>query len=159
MKIKYLFTVLIFSISAICAMGQDSLSIMKNAFHLGDDKISLRDTKKLMEGNPLAYDSFSKGVSQRTASKVIAFTGGFLIGWPIGQVIGRSRKEPNWIMAFAGLGGITIAYMIDSASKKKFKQAVDSYNGALNDIGLENEGRFILSIGFTQSGVGLGISF
>jgi len=159
LKFRGLFTSVLLSIFIISVNGQDSLSIRKNAFYLGDEKISLEDTKQLIEENSNAYHLFSKGVSQRATSKVLSFAGGFLIGWPIGQAIRGAGSDPNWIMAFVGLFGASFGLILDTSSKKNFNRAVDFYNGSSIDLGIEKRDHFNMSIGLVESGFGINISF
>jgi len=139
LKFRGLFTSVLLSIFIISVNGQDSLSIRKNAFYLGDEKI--------------------KGVSQRATSKVLSFAGGFLIGWPIGQAIRGAGSDPNWIMAFVGLFGASFGLILDTSSKKNFNRAVDFYNGSSIDLGIEKRDHFNMSIGLVESGFGINISF
>lgn len=159
MKSKISLAVFLFYLSIISVIGQEALVMKKNRFYLDGQRISLHSTKLLMEDNSFASQLFSKGVSQRTTANILGFSGGFLIGWPIGQAIGKSRKEPNWILAFAGLGGITIGYMLDSASQKKFNSALDFYHGTFDEESLEKENQYNLLFGFTQNGLGATLYF
>ena len=57
---------------------------------------------------------------------VMGYTGGFLIGYPLGQAI--SGKQASWVMAAVGAGIIGLAIPIAKSADRKLYNAVRTYN-------------------------------
>lgn len=53
----------------------------------------------------------------RVVANVLAFSGGALIGWPLGAAIGGG--DPEWYLAGIGAGLVAIAIPLDIAGKKR----------------------------------------
>ncbi|MBU2940570.1 hypothetical protein KO494_13565 [Lacinutrix sp. C3R15] len=61
---------------------------------------------------------------------VISFSGGALIGWPIGAAI--SGGDPNWVLAGIGAGLAIVAIPVGASAKKDAEKAVGLYNATLH---------------------------
>src|SRR5687767_12676104 len=59
-----------------------------------------KDVLQLMRSNEEAYPIFKKAKSNYDAAGVLGFTGGFMVGWPLGAAIGGG--DPQWGLAAGG---------------------------------------------------------
>src|SRR4030095_14771546 len=83
--------------------------------------------RDMMYGTPEAFEFMKEARNKKAVANVFGFAGGFLIGFPIGQLIG-GNDNPNWLLAAAG-GGLIIGAMANYAGyKEQARQAISVYN-------------------------------
>lgn len=85
--------------------------------------------------NKLAQEPASKKLMQssarlRVAAVLISAVGGALIGWPLGRKL--AGDEPNWNLAYGGLGAVGIAIPFGIGSDIRLGQAVQAHNRAID---------------------------
>lgn len=110
---------------------------------------------KIFADNPNAREEFKAAKVNNDFGMVLGFTGGFLIGWPLGQAIGGG--EPIWAMAGVGAGLLILSIPLGSAFKKRTLNAVDIYNNGLAEITEKEKVSFHLEN--TSSGIGIIMKF
>lgn len=74
-----------------------------------------------------AYDEMKKARSNK-AGVLLGFTGGFLIGWPLGSLI--AGQKPQWYLAGIGAGLIGVSIPFDKAYRKHARRSVELFNAA-----------------------------
>ena len=126
-------------------------------FFKDGERISKRNLKKTLEPNKIAFDLFKNSRTKKTVGSILEFSGGFLIGFPIGQAISYN-PEPNWSLAGIGGGLVIIGTIFSLDVIKKTKRAVEIYNSSWNsasDYKFEPDFEVIAN----RNGIGLLISF
>lgn len=107
--LTFLFSV--YAITSYSKMGHhtsfsDTIEIRKKAggyqFYQADGQLNMKQLQKIMKTNEQAYKKLRSGRSSNTMATILGYTGGFLIGWPLGTAIGGG--DPNWTMAGIGAG-------------------------------------------------------
>jgi len=155
-----LFTVLVFFvITAIAQTSGDSIA-MKKVFggyqYLQNGKIlTLPQLENLMKTNAEASKIFKSVKTTNVFLSILSYSGGFCVGYPIGQAIGGG--DPIWEMAAVGAGLIIIAIPIANGLTKKMNKAVDVYNGGIRSTSFWDDKELKLQI--TGNGVGLALRF
>jgi len=136
-------------IGSLTSFSQE-LSIKKGKFYSGDALVTPADFVEQMKGNDEAYQLALKGKSGYSASNVLGFIGGFMIGWPLGTAIGGG--DANWTLAGIGAGVLAIAIPIQSGAKKKLQAAAYLHNG-------NSSSASVLRLDVLPNGVGFTFSF
>jgi len=150
----------ILSILIFSAFGQnstDSIEIKKQfgtVFRQNGKNLTPNQLITVTSSNPDAYKEMKIAKSNYGAGMVLAYAGGFLVGWPIGTAIGGG--DPNWALAGIGAGLIAGSIAFTSAYTNHTKKAVTIYNNGLKQTGFYN---IKFNVGLTCSGVGVTIKF
>lgn len=137
----------------------DSITMKKvfggYTFYQGDKRLNMSKLVKIMRPNELAYKEIKAAQTTNIIAAIIAGTGGFMVGWPLGTALGGG--DPNWTMAGIGAGLIVVSIPISQKVNKQSKRAVDTFNGGLKTSSFwdKNELRFSM----TRNGVGLTLRF
>lgn len=125
---KIITILLVFSSVNCLAQEIEGPLTMKRSIIMMDGRIvKPREVLKIMEPYNEAYQSYRKAKANYDAAQFFSFTGGFLVGWPLGTAI--AGGDPNWGMAGAGAGLILIGIPFTSAYKKHASNAIRIYNG------------------------------
>lgn len=124
-------------------------------FYSKNKRLNIKQLVETLEPNELAYKEIKAAQTTYTFSMILGYTGGFLIGWPVGTALGGG--EPNWTMAAVGAGIIVVAIPISNKFNKQAKSAIDIYNSGLTTSSFwdKNELNFTVS----NNGVGFTLSF
>ncbi|MEP2670531.1 MAG: hypothetical protein ABJH04_16130 [Cyclobacteriaceae bacterium] len=121
------------SICSTVSFGQQ-IEIYKTfgGYRFEQDSVSISPKMVLeaMKDNQLAYMEFKKAKSNLDVASVLGFTGGLLIGFPIGTAI--AGGEPEWGLAAGGVGLILASIPFNSAFKRHAVTALDNYNADIN---------------------------
>ena len=131
------FGILIFFFNTSFAQtsNSDSISIKKvlggYQFSQNGQIFKMRDLKRALIKNQEAYYQFEDAQPNYIATCIFSFTGGFLIGYPIGVAI-RGDKA-NWAMAGIGAGLIGLSIPFTIKLNKQLKSAVETYNHNLKN--------------------------
>ena len=115
----------------------------------------LSDFFPIVESSPEATSQLKKARTNRILGGTFAFTGGFMVGWPIGQAAGGA-EDPNWALAGVGAGLITVGIIFGVRSDKQVREGVTLYN---DSIALRNDQSADLTIAFTLNGVDVSVKF
>lgn len=76
--------------------------------------------------NDPALKMFKKGKNQHFAGQTLAYVGGFLIGWNIGDIMFNNKK--GYTVGLVGLGIAAVSFPITFGGLKKSQKAIDLYN-------------------------------
>jgi len=109
----------------------------------------------LLRNNSLALEYFNKAKGSSGIINVLGYAGGFLVGYPLGTLIGGGK--PNWTLAAVGCGLIVIAIPIASSADKNLFKAVNVYNQFAPTS--RNNNYYDIKLGINQTGVALLIRF
>ncbi|MGV3560525.1 hypothetical protein [Larkinella arboricola] len=130
------------TVAAVQAQGVDSTSstrsdtirIVKNSsgyhFYRKRKELKINQLQTLLKTNDQAYKYIKSAKSSGTLATTFAYAGGFLIGWPLGTLMGGGK--PNWALAGVGAGLASISIPFSQSATKKAKKAVREYNSAIN---------------------------
>ncbi len=159
-KIALILALLAVSMSFIFGQtASDSITMKKvfggYQFYQGEQLLKMGDLTSAMVLNKEAYKQIKAAQSTYTMASILSYAGGFLVGWPLGTVIGGG--EPNWTLAAVGAGLIVVSIPISQSFNKKAKQAVDTYNGGLQTSSFWDRNELNLSM--TGNGIGLTLNF
>lgn len=116
-------------------------------------RLTWKDVLNTTQPNVEAYNYIKKAKTNHTVSAVLSFAGGFLIGVPIGQSIGKG--EPNWTLAYigGGLAGVSIPFYLSAV--KNAKEGLNTYNQSLHSA---HQNPFNPEFKFKANGNGIGLS-
>ena len=95
-------------------------------FKQGEKELSWKQLLQETETHEESYDLIKRAQSQNTLSSIFGFTGGLLVGYPLGQAL--ANGETNWTLMIVGGAMITVAIPLSSSSKRNLKDGLSSYN-------------------------------
>ena len=116
----------------------------------------LKDIINVMSTNPEAQKLMKSAKSGRSASNVLGFIGGILVGWSIGDAI--TSDEPSWTPAIIGGGLILITIPISTGATNKMKKSIDIYNQGIS-TGYNNQNQFHVNFISQHGKIGLSLTF
>lgn len=119
------------------------------------EEISAIGLQEVIQNNATAMQYFNKAKGTAGFVNIIAYCGGFLIGYPIGTAIGG--RQPNWTMAIIGGGLVVLAIPIAGSINRNISKAVNAYNQDI--LTPRKETGYNVRLGMNQSGLGLAIRF
>lgn len=93
--------------------------------------------------------------SNSDVAGVFGLAGGFLIGWPLGSLVGG--RDPNWALVGIGAGLIAIGIPFSGSAVRHAKESVRIYNEGLPTIGINHE--MEINLGFKGNGVAFNLKF
>jgi hypothetical protein len=123
-------------------------------FTLNSEVLSVERMGIIMKDNPTSMQFIDEAKSTTGILTVLSYAGGFMIGYPLGTMIGGG--QPNWTMAAIGCGLIAICIPIASDADKKLVKAVQAFNQA-KVVSLRDN--YELKLGLSQNGLGIAIRF
>lgn len=137
----------------------DSILVIKGfggSYFVRDGKtLSLRDMKSIMTTDQEAFKQIKSAKANATAGYVLAFAGGFLVGWEIGTML--RGADMNVPVLGAGVGLVTTGIVLSKRAEKKAIKAVDIYNARLKTTSFWDA--HSLDLGFCPNGIGVTFSF
>jgi hypothetical protein len=160
MKKVYLLLFLGFVLTIHSAFGQsakDSISVIKTGetiFMMHGLKLTFQQLSEVTKSNPETSGEMNAARGNKEIATILGIAGGFMIGWPLGTLIGGG--EPNWIIGGAGLGLALFSIPFTIAFNKHCEKAIHIYNRGLNHSALKTTE---LRIGFCRNGIGIHLNF
>jgi len=137
----------------------DTLTLKKERgdyrFYQGENRLPTSQFIMTLKSNEQAYKQFKSAQANYTLALVLSYTGGFLIGYPIGTAIGGG--EPEWALAGIGLGLVAISFPINQGYIVKTKSAINTYNRSLQSSTKRDKSELKLTL--NGSGIGLTLRF
>lgn len=124
-------------------------------FSQNGQRLSMSQLVLVLKPNEMAYAQIKSAKSSYGFAQVLAYAGGFMVGYPLGTALGGG--EPNWTMAGIGAGLIVVAIPLSKGASNKAKQAVDMYNEGLPPSVVSPT--LQLNLSMTGSGLGLTLNF
>lgn len=115
------------------------------------NRLNMNDIKTIMKSNAAANSKIHRAQTNYAFSSIFGFSGGFLVGYPIGSAL--AGKDANWALAGIGAGLIAISIPFSTAYSRHTKSAVDIYNRNLQTTSFAP--RSELRLGMTAYGPGL----
>jgi hypothetical protein len=119
---------LFFSLTSTFA--QKKLSVYKTfggvVYEMDSLTISSKQVKMILKQNPEAYAEFKIARHKAAISSVLGFTGGLLIGLPLGEAIAGAK--PEWIYAGGGAVLLLTSVPFSSSFRGHVVNAIDLYN-------------------------------
>ncbi len=159
---KIAFILAFLAISMSFTFGQtasDTISLVKGPggmrFYKDWHEITMNQLIMKIKPNDKAYQLLNSARSSYTWGSILAYSGGFLIGYPIGAAI--SGKKPVWAMAGIGAGLVLLSIPIYRNYIKKTEQAIDTYNRGLQTTSFWDKNE--LNFSFTENGIGVTLNF
>jgi hypothetical protein len=119
-------------------------------FYQYGTKLSPRQIIYIVQENPEATLYMKRAKSNSDAATFFSFTGGMLIGWPVGTMLAGAK--PNWTIAGIGMGIFMVSLPFNTAFQKHARNAVETYNEGLEPF-VKNPVNYKLSV----NGNGIGI--
>ncbi len=125
-------------------------------YYNGAPIINKAHLKDYIYSSDEALRHFRMATTNEVFSYIFAFSGGFLVGWPLGTLIGGG--DPEWYLLGIGAGLIVIGITLDFGRKNQLIKAVNAYNGSLDTVASAAPG-YTLSFSATPGGLGLMLTF
>jgi hypothetical protein len=95
-------------------------------FELDSVTISPKQVLDVMYYTDKPYKEFKKAKMNYGIAGVLGFTGGIMLGFPIGTAIAGGK--PEWLLAAGGAAVILTSIPFSIAFKRRARNAVDLYN-------------------------------
>jgi len=133
---------------------KDTIQYTGNKYTLNNEVLTLTKMEVIMQDNTVAMEYLKSAKGSSGFANVLAYAGGFMIGYPLGTALGGGK--PNWTLAAIGCGLIVIDIPIVSSANKKLRKAVNAYNqtGTLSRVE-----KYYFKLGINQNGMGLALRF
>ncbi|SDR66315.1 hypothetical protein SAMN05216503_0147 [Polaribacter sp. KT25b] len=155
-KIIFAFLIAIFTFSNVNAQKIEVKKFFgENLFYQNGEKLTMNQLKEVLKNNKETLDLIKSAKHNYTWSSVLGFSGGALIGIPIGTAIGGG--DPKWEIAGLGATLILVAIPLLNNYNKKSKAAVDLYNVGLPTVSASFQPEFNLN--FKGSSLGIVMNF
>lgn len=107
----------------------DTIQIRKSAgisYFQNGKHLSMRNLLDITQSDDAAHSEMLVAKNYSNSSKFFSFTGGFLIGFSIGNYL--AERKTTWKLAAAGAGLIVLSFPFQLACNKHIFNAVDYYN-------------------------------
>jgi hypothetical protein len=88
--------------------------------------LSPKQVLEVLKDNSVAFEEFKRAKVNYNVAGVLGFTGGVLIGFPIGTAI--AGGDPEWGLAAGGVGLILASIPFNRAYKGRAFGAIELYN-------------------------------
>ncbi|MFC2152716.1 hypothetical protein ACFLSE_09320 [Bacteroidota bacterium] len=117
-------------------------------------KLTPKQLLEITKDNPEAYQEMKIAKSNYAAANVLSFTGGFMVGWQLANVM--TGKEVEY--SFLGIGGglIGISIIVSQSYSNHARKAVGIYNSSLTQTSMK---KVDFNFGFTRTGIGITMNF
>ena len=122
----------------------------ENAYYLNYEKLSNSQIRKYTQAYPLAYKQAKKAQANEILGQILGAGGGFMLGFPLGTWLGGG--DPNWQLAYIGMGLIGTSIPFYYWSQKRTENAVKIYNTEM----LNDPEKTKMEMSFYSTGTGLG---
>ncbi len=150
---------LIFGISALAQDKADTITAIKGfggyRFEQDGKPLALSTMADMMKDDTEASGYLKKARTSATIANVLSYTGGFLIGYPLGTAIGGGK--PVWAMAGIGCGLVVIALPLAGSAGRDAKTAADIYNANRRNLSFNQ--KCDLKLGLSATGLSLKFCF
>lgn len=147
------------SINESSSTQTDSISFSAKGLGYGymynNRVLDLGSLETILSSNTAAYEMLRKAKSSSVIISILSYTGGFLIGYPLGTML--RGDNPNWTMALIGCGLIAIDLPIVASAEKKLLNAVKIYNSGIYREPISQ--KMNLKFGLNQNGLALVLKF
>jgi len=143
------------TLSALGQIRTDTITMVNSrggvSYMQSGHMLSLKEISSVVKSDREAYRYLKSAKTLNGFSNAFSYTGGVLIGYPIGYGISTGYFNLN-LMAM-GCGFVLMAIPVSIAAKHKLKLSIDTYNK--KRVGYGSVSEVDLQFGITQNGVGL----
>lgn len=150
---KTLFSTVILFILSNCCFSQDLSFKNGNIYNSEMKKLKTVEVREILSANPEALKLYNQGKSK-------GGTGGFLVGFGIGLMIGDlgaglfGTAEYPSALTFVGATSFAIGIPVSIGTNKKIRKSLEIYNNKKTVFNIEKS-----SIIVNQSGIGMRVNF
>jgi hypothetical protein len=152
---RYLLILSFVTLCNVTSFAQKKLAVYKTfggvVYELDSIAVSTKQVKMILQQNPHAYKEFRLAKTNSTVDTLLGFSGGLLVGFPIGEAIAGVKPEWGFAAVGAVLLGVSIPFNI--SFKNRAVSAIDIYNETTPTSRIQP------SFHFTGSGANLTIKF
>jgi len=128
-KITLTFVVSFFTTIAL-AQTAGEITMVKTfggtRFEMDTLTLSPRQVMEILKDTPLAYEEFKQAKKNYSTAGVMGFTGGLLIGFPVGTLI--AGGDPEWGLAIGGAALLLGSIPLNKAFQRHANNALDLHN-------------------------------
>ena len=128
---KNIFLSVFFLMAFNCAVKAQEITMYKTfggvRFERDSLVLSPKQVMDILREKPLAFEEFKKAKANYNVGGVLGFTGGLLIGFPVGTAIAGGK--PEWGLAAGGAALILGSIPFNRIFKARALNALDIYNG------------------------------
>ena len=150
-----LFALFFISFSGHCQTQSDTITIVKKGRFAKDEEfLNSNQLLVLMRGNREAFELMKKARSNSALASVFSFTGGVLIGLPLGLAIGGG--DINWGMVAVGGGFIVLSIPLVFSYQNNSTRAVEIFNQGLLEA---HQRKIELYFQTNENGIGMVLRF
>ncbi len=161
---KLVLILLLMTIHLSFVLGQtpgDTISVFKMnrgyQYFKGDKQLTADEIAFAVRSNDQAYHMVRSAQSNHTFATILAYAGGFMIGWQLGAAI--VGDDPSLLVAGAGIAVAGLGFSVGTRSETLMRQGVELYNEGLGAITLKDPRRMKTELRFSFSEYGLGLAF
>jgi len=109
--------------------AHDTISIVDNRYSMNGKVLKQKDLSEIMKTNPEAWIEMKKANSNSVGAAIFGYTGGFCIGYPIGQLLAGGK--PAWGMAGVGVILAVISLPYTNSANEHSANAIRIYNSGI----------------------------
>lgn len=132
------------------------IKLLGYRFYKDGERLTWKELVTATESVETANKLIKRAKSQRFISNSLAFTGGFLIGIPIGQK--SNDLEPKWEFAYLGGAIALVGLHLSFRTFNNVNDGIDTYNIAVNKTAMYRFQPEFHLVG-NQNGLGLAMRF
>lgn len=159
-KIILILTLLFFAYTALAQTGNIEIRTgtwTGTKLYQNDIKLSSNQADSIFSYDAEVFKLYRKGINQIQIGNLFTFTGGFLVGYTLGSLIGGG--EPDGVLVFLGVTSLVVGYPIVSSGSKKLKKAVNFHNTNFQNIPYNRQEEYSISIKNIGNRIGLFVTF
>jgi len=134
---KLIFAILVLSLCTFSAQSQEiqdpnheeiemKVKALGYRFYKNGERLTWKELIEETQSVEKANELIKRARSQRTISSILAFTGGALIGIPLGQK--SADREPTWELAYVGGAVALVGLHLSFRVFNNVNKGVDTYN-------------------------------
>jgi hypothetical protein len=124
----------------------DTISIFDDMYSMNGKALNQKHLSETLKTNPEAWIEMKKANSNSVGAAIFGYTGGFCIGYPIGQLL--AGGEPAWGMAGAGVILALISIPFAYSAREHSANAIRIYNSGIGNTG---QNRTSIDVGFVYN--------
>ena len=138
---KVIFAILVLSLGTFPAQSQKiqdqnhkeeiemKVKALGYRFYKNGERLTWKELIEETQSVEKANELIKRARSQRTISSILGFTGGALIGIPLGQK--SADREPSWEFAYVGGAVVLVGLHLSFRVFNNVNKGVDTYNIAV----------------------------
>jgi len=125
---RFLILSILFAVISISVFAQSDSIIATKAFggyrfEQNGEYLNGKALLQRLEVDEEAYGMMKRAKSNSDIATVLGFSGGLMLGWPLGTAI--AGGDPNWVLAGIGAGCLAIGIPLSISASKGMFRAVE----------------------------------